>query len=156
AYPVPEYAFKHPLTQEVAYNTQLAARRARLHGAVAAALDPQTAQPSAERAVLIAYHWEKAGAVWEAAVWHRRAAGALAGADTHEAVARLRRVLALLGDAPESPEAVRLLIQAHDDLVRFGRLGGVTREEAERLFTTARALAERTGNRALLTRLLAT
>jgi class 3 adenylate cyclase/tetratricopeptide (TPR) repeat protein len=156
AFPVREYAFKHPLTQEVAYGTQLAARRSRLHAAVAAALDPRTDEPTVERAALIAYHWEHAGAVWEAAQWQRRAARALTGSDTREAVARLRRVLELLGDAPESAAATRLVIQVHDDLLRFGRMGGITRADAERLFATARALAERSDNRALLTRLLAT
>src|SRR5204863_5428152 len=37
-FPDQEYAFKHPLTQEVAYRSQLAAQRARLHAAVARAI----------------------------------------------------------------------------------------------------------------------
>src|SRR5262249_56913645 len=37
-YPEAEYAFKHPLTQEVAYRSQLAERKARVHGAVAPAI----------------------------------------------------------------------------------------------------------------------
>jgi tetratricopeptide (TPR) repeat protein len=78
------------------------------------------------------------------------------GSDTTEAIARLRRVLVLLGEAPDEPEAVKLVLHAHDDLLRVGRMGGIFRAEGERLFATARALAERTGNRALLTRLLAT
>jgi hypothetical protein len=127
-----------------------------MHAAVATALDPRTDEPTVESAALIAYHWERAGAVWEAAQWQRRAARALTGSDTREAVARLRRVLELLGDAPESAAALRLVIQVHDDLLRFGRMGGITHEEGERLFAHARTLAERSGNRALLTRLLAT
>ena len=35
------YAFKHDLTQEVAYRSELSERRARLHGAVARALEEQ-------------------------------------------------------------------------------------------------------------------
>jgi adenylate cyclase len=155
-YPVVEYAFKHPLTQEVAYATQLAGRRADLHAAVANALDPHTEEPTAERAMLLAYHWEKAGAAAQAAQWHRRAARALMGSDTHEAIARLRRVLELLGDAPEAPEAIALVLHAHDDLLRVGRMGGIFRAEGERLFAAARALAERSGQRALLTRLVST
>src|SRR5262249_37105580 len=38
-YPEAEYAFKHPLTQEVAYRSQLAERRSRLHAAVARAIE---------------------------------------------------------------------------------------------------------------------
>src|SRR5262249_49883541 len=37
--PRAEYAFKHPLMREVAYRSQLAERRARLHAAVARALE---------------------------------------------------------------------------------------------------------------------
>jgi predicted ATPase len=38
-YPEVEYAFKHPLTQEVAYRSQLAERRARAHAGVARAIE---------------------------------------------------------------------------------------------------------------------
>src|SRR6059036_1623251 len=37
-YPEAEYTFKHPLTQEVAYRSQLAERRVRIHAAVARAI----------------------------------------------------------------------------------------------------------------------
>ena len=40
-YPIFEYAFKHPLTHEVAYQSQLQSRRAVIHGAVARALEAQ-------------------------------------------------------------------------------------------------------------------
>ena len=40
-----EYVFKHPLTQEVAYGSQLLQRRARAHAAVAAAISAPTRQP---------------------------------------------------------------------------------------------------------------
>ena len=41
-YPEVEYAFKHPLTQEVALGSQLRERRARTHAAVARALEAAT------------------------------------------------------------------------------------------------------------------
>ncbi len=155
-YPVAEYAFKHPLTQEVAYGTQLVARRAHLHEAVARALEREAGEVSGEQAALIAYHWERAGVAWEAAQWQHRAARALVGTDTREALARLRRVLALLGEAPQSPEAVTLALETHDDLLRAGTHAGLPTDEAEILFAAGRVLAERTGNRALLARLLST
>ena len=155
ARPVAEYAFKHPLTQEVAYATQLTARRAQLHAAAARALVAAGGQ-SSERAALIAYHWERAGEVWEAAQWQRRTARALVGTDTREALARLRHVLALLDTLPESPSVVTLLLETDDDLIRMGSLSGMSLEESERLFAMGRALAERTGSPALLLRLLST
>jgi class 3 adenylate cyclase len=55
------YAFKHHLTQEVAYRSELSERRARLHGAVARALEQQHADSRDELADLIAHHREEAG-----------------------------------------------------------------------------------------------
>ena len=72
--PHPEYAFKHPLMGDVAYRSQLAERRARLHAAVATALETLRADRLGEYASLIAHHWEASGMRFEAARWKRRAA----------------------------------------------------------------------------------
>jgi predicted ATPase len=55
------YAFKHDLTQEVAYRSELAERRARLHGAVARALEQLHADRRDELAALISHHLAEAG-----------------------------------------------------------------------------------------------
>ena len=55
------YAFKHDLTQEVAYWSELSERRARLHGAVARALEAQAADERDRLAALISHHLEEAG-----------------------------------------------------------------------------------------------
>jgi len=68
------YAFRHPLTQEVAYHGQLNDRRAPLHAAVAAALEKLMADRLGEHAALIAHHWQAAGMRYEAARWNQRAA----------------------------------------------------------------------------------
>ncbi|TMA62192.1 MAG: zinc-ribbon domain-containing protein [Deltaproteobacteria bacterium] len=73
-YPVPHYAFKHPLTREVAYQSQLAERRAHLHAAVAGALETLRADRLGEYASLIAHHWDASGMRFEAQRWRRRAA----------------------------------------------------------------------------------
>ena len=70
-YPVPEYAFKHPLTQEVAYGSQLSDRRCRAHAAVARATMASVPEKLDEYAALIAYHFEAAAEKLEAAQWHR-------------------------------------------------------------------------------------
>ena len=67
-------AFKHPLMRDVAYRSQLAERRARLHAAVATALEKLRADRLGEHASLIAHHWEASGVRLEAARWKRRAA----------------------------------------------------------------------------------
>jgi class 3 adenylate cyclase len=70
----PAYAFKHPLVREVAYRSQLNDRRARVHAAVATALEKLRADRLGEYASLIAHHWEASGMRFEAARWKRRAA----------------------------------------------------------------------------------
>ena len=62
--PEPEalYAFRHPLTREVAYGSQLRERRALVHAAVARAIAEQYPERLNERAALLAQHWEAAGA----------------------------------------------------------------------------------------------
>src|SRR5215813_7462086 len=69
-----EYAFRHPLTQEVAYASQLVERRAGLHAASARALEEVFAERLGECAALIAHHWEQAGRPALAARWRRLAA----------------------------------------------------------------------------------
>jgi len=73
-FPVFEYAFKHPLTHEVAYQSQLQSRRAIAHGAVAHALEAQAGDKLGEQAALLAHHCEEAGEILSAARWHCRAA----------------------------------------------------------------------------------
>ncbi|MCH6560778.1 hypothetical protein IH799_10555, partial [candidate division KSB1 bacterium] len=52
-YPEPEYAFKHPLTQEVADRSLLGERRAQLHASVAQAIEDVDAERLDERAALL-------------------------------------------------------------------------------------------------------
>src|SRR5262249_62118434 len=94
-YPEAEYAFKHPLTQEVAYGSQLGERRKRVHAAVAHAIEATSAEKLDEQAALVAHHWERAGEALVAANWHARAAD-WAGARDREALYRpCERVRAL-------------------------------------------------------------
>jgi predicted ATPase len=60
--------------RDVAYRAQLGERRARLHAAVATALEQLRADRLGEHASLIAHHWEASGMRFEAARWTRRAA----------------------------------------------------------------------------------
>ena len=58
-YPDVEYAFRHPLTHEVAERSQLAAQRRRVHAAVARALEELHADKPEEHAALFAHHWDR-------------------------------------------------------------------------------------------------
>ena len=68
------FAFKHPLTQEVAYGSQLQEVRAARHEAVARALQELHADRLGEQADLLAHHWDAAGKRGEARRWRRLAA----------------------------------------------------------------------------------
>ncbi|MFO7163547.1 MAG: adenylate/guanylate cyclase domain-containing protein [Mycolicibacterium hassiacum] len=62
------YAFRHPLIQKVAHDSQLRSDRAKLHRRLACAIEQVDAN-----AGLIATHWEAAGEYDRAYEWHMRA-----------------------------------------------------------------------------------
>ena len=132
-YPEAEYAFKHPLTREVAYRSQLAERRARVHGAVARAIEELESGQLDERAALLAHHWEQAGDAREAAKWHRRAAEWVGANDPAEALRHWRKVHALVRTMPESTETIGLAVTACMQALNFGwRLGAAEDNHADR------------------------
>jgi len=90
-FPEQEYAFRHPLTHEVAYGSQLGEHRQRVHASVARALEEVHAESPDEHAALVAHHWESAGKALEAARWHRRAADWAGMRNLEEAVRHWRR-----------------------------------------------------------------
>ena len=73
-YPEQILAFRHPLTREVAYGTQLAERRAATHAAAARATIELEPDRHDELAALIAHHMAPGGETLEAARWYARAA----------------------------------------------------------------------------------
>lgn len=162
--PQVEYTFRHPLTEEVAYRTQLGERRARLHRTVAQAIIELEADRLDERAALIAHHWEAAGDVLEAATWSARAAGWAGYNDQALATLHWRKVRTLAGRLPPSPEAMQLGITAAVMILALGwRLGGLSadggqyfEDEAIQIYTEGRRLAESsgTGNEPMLAALV--
>src|SRR2546425_314790 len=109
-YPQVEYAFKHPLTHEVAYQSQLAARRTAVHRAVAQAMETLHPEQLDERAAEIAWHWEGAGERAAAARWHARAANWVEQRDLREATRHWRTAYRLLPEVPEDRAEADLLI----------------------------------------------
>ena len=148
--PFLEYRFWHPLTQEVAYGTMLAARRARLHAAVAEALIELDSDHLDEQAAVLSWHWEQAGRYDEAARWSHRAAQFAVRSDLAEALRRWRSTLVLLERVEETPANLELRVRVHVHLLRNGAFAGMDPDEAERLEASSRGLAERLGDRRLL------
>ena len=152
-YPEALYAFKHPLTQEVAYGSQLAERRASVHAAVARAIAEHYPERLDERAALLAQHWEAAGETLEAARWHARAAVWSGTGNPSQALLHWGKVRELAGALPASAETVALGLTARIFALQFGWRLGISHAEAEALFNEAEALASRSGDlrsRALL------
>jgi hypothetical protein len=86
-----EYASRHPLTQEVAQNSQLRTRRIRVHAAVARALEAIGGNME-EGAAEIAFYREQAEEKGNAALWNRRAAQWAELSDPRESLRHWRRV----------------------------------------------------------------
>ncbi len=141
-YPEVEYVFKHPLTQEVAYHSQLSTRRAITHGAAARAVAERYADSLDEHAALIAYHWESAGELLMAAQWYKRAAEWVTTSDVAATHRHWERVRDLAGAVPESPATLALGIAAHVELVNLGWRLGIDAEERGAVFAAGRKLAE--------------
>jgi class 3 adenylate cyclase len=143
-YPVAEYAFKHPLTQEVALGSQLREHRARTHAAVARALEAAHSDRLDEHAALLAHHWEAAGEALAAARWHRRAAEWVLKSDHGECMRHWRRVRTLAGSQPDSAEVIELRLEASSRLIIWSH--GGTDDERDHLVAEARGLADRLGD----------
>jgi len=144
-YPVVEYAFKHPLTHEVAYASQLLERRRKLHASLARVLE--STDPPAS---LLAHHWDEAGEVEPAAHWHRKAADELGFLAPSETLRHWQRVSQLVDRLPETRENLVTAATARAQILWVGLRSRVTPEDAEKLYSEALALAERTGDQAAL------
>ncbi|HEV8623746.1 MAG TPA: adenylate/guanylate cyclase domain-containing protein [Acidimicrobiia bacterium] len=144
-YPVAEFRFWHPLTQEVAYGTLLAGRRVRLHAAVAEAFVEHDTDRLDERAAVISWHWERASRPVEAARWNMRAGAWALRSDLADAQRRWAHALNLLDGVEESAESLALAVRARTRLIQFGGRTGIGRDEARRLFEDGQIQAERLG-----------
>src|SRR4029450_5121261 len=140
-----DHAFRHPLTQEVAYRTQLLDRRRETHAAIARALLTIHKSDVAAHAALLAHHFDEAGEHLEAARWQEQAGGRAAPAD---GVTPSRGPTTLPATVPESRETLTLELTSRIALLEIGRLAGIEEREARDLFDGARAVAERLQHKA--------
>ena len=152
-YPVAEYAFKHPLTHDVALQSQLQGRRRRVHAAIAQAIEADGQGRLDKHAALLAHHWEGAGEALIAARWHRRAAERVGLNQPAEGFSHWRKVRELLTAAPDSPESDELGAIARSQMIFVGARVGAAEEEMKELFREGSELARRGGHDAALARL---
>ena len=152
-YPEPEYVFKHPLTREVAYGSQLGEPRARAHAKVAQAIQDLSGERIEERSALVAYHSEQAGDALQAARWYARAAAWAGFNDPASALDHWRRVVDL-SRGLQGDEADSLALSARLFILQLAWRLGVPEQETEELFAEAKDLAERRNDLASLTLVL--
>jgi class 3 adenylate cyclase/tetratricopeptide (TPR) repeat protein len=107
-YPHRILAFSHPLTQEVAYGSQLGEQRARAHAAAARALIELNPERHEELAALIAQHLEKGRETLEAARWYARAAHRAGYGHPRDAMRLWEKVSTLADELPEDEETAAL------------------------------------------------
>lgn len=108
--PRAEYAFRHPLTRAVAYESQLVAARATLHRRVAEAIERRDPLAADQNAALIAEHLEAAGRLSSAFAWHMRAGAWLNHRDLKSARASWQRARQVADRLPQN-DADRLRMQ---------------------------------------------
>jgi class 3 adenylate cyclase/tetratricopeptide (TPR) repeat protein len=145
-YPERVLAFRHPLTREVAYGTQLAAQRAATHVATARALIELNPERHDELAALIASHMESGGETLEAARWSARAAHWAGHSRPRDAQRLWRSVTRLAAELDQSEEADALAVSSRLLQLDYAWRLGMDREEAVGLEAEAGAIATRTGD----------
>lgn len=145
-YPRRILAFRHPLTREVAYGTQIGDTRARTHAAAARALIELEPERHDELAALIASHMEAGEEIREAARWSARAAY-WAGHRRPADAFRLWREVTRLADAlEEDEETTALALSSRLQQLDFSWRLGMDAEEAVALAAEAQAIADRSGD----------
>ncbi len=153
---VGEYHFCHPLTQEVAYRSQLSERRAGIHARLAEVIEAELGNKQMdERSLLLAHHWTQAGEVLKAAHWQCQAAlfeGAMR--ESQGALGRYRTAKELADRGPAGPVRDRLAVQARAGIVRTSSLLKVPQEESSSAYEEAMALARKLDEPLLVAELL--
>jgi class 3 adenylate cyclase/tetratricopeptide (TPR) repeat protein len=146
-YPERIFAFRHPLTREVAYGSQLADHRAVTHAATGRALIELNGDRHDEMAALIASHMEQGGETLEAARWSARAAYWTGNSRPADALRLWRKVTELTEQLDEGEEARALAVMSRLLQLDFAWRLGMPKEEEERLAAEAEAIATSTGDR---------
>jgi class 3 adenylate cyclase len=145
-YPERVLAFRHPLTREVAYGTQLAEQRAATHAAVARATIELNPERHDELSALIASHMEQGGETLEAARWAAQAAYWAGHSRPHDALRLWRTVMDLVEQLGEGEETDALAVSSRLLQLDYAWRLGMEREEVVRLEAEAGKIATRIGD----------
>jgi adenylate cyclase len=146
-YPERVLAFRHPLTREVAYGTQLASQREATHAAAAQAMiELSPPDRHDEQAALIADHLKQGGATLEAARWSARAAHWAGHSRPREAMRLWHDTMELAGELEVNEESDALGIASRLAQIQFAWRVGMDLEEQAQLLDEAEEIADRRGD----------
>jgi adenylate cyclase len=146
-YPERLLAFRHPLTREVVYGTQLGERRAATHAAVArATIELESSARLDELAALVAHHWEEGGETLEAARWFARAAHWAGHSRPQDALRLWQRVTELADRLEENEETAALGVISRLLQLDYAWRLGMDRALADSLAAEAGEIAARIGD----------
>jgi class 3 adenylate cyclase len=144
-YPQRLLAFRHPLTREVAYGTQLAEQREATHAAAARALiELEPPDRHDELAALIADHQKQGGEPLEAARWSARGAYWAGHSRPHDALRLWHQAMELADELDaEEEEVANLAIHSRLLQLQYAWRVGMNREEEAQLAAEAEEIAKR-------------
>jgi predicted ATPase/DNA-binding winged helix-turn-helix (wHTH) protein len=141
------YRFQHALYHQVLYERLGTARRVQLHRRIGARLEAGYGARAGEIAAQLAVHFERGSETHQAVhYWQQAAENATRRKAYHEAVAALRKGLALLAMLPESRERTQRELALQ---LKLGELvmavKGRASLEASEVYTRAHALCQQVG-----------
>ena len=145
-YPDRILAFSHPLTQEVAYGSQLGEQRAKAHAAAARALIELNPDRHDELSALVAQHLEKGRETLEAARWYARAAHRAGYGHPRDAMRLWEKVSELADELPEDQETAALGVLSRLLRLDYAWRIGMEREQFEALMEETERRATRVGD----------
>ncbi len=154
--PLATYVFKHALIEEAAYRSLLRRTRQDLHARIGTVLETRFPERVESEPEVIARHYEQAGLLAPAIALYQRAGERAAERSANEeAIAHLRRALALTATLPDDrardQQELRLQMAIAAPL---GASGGFSHPDCAAAHARARALATRIGESPELARAL--
>jgi TOMM system kinase/cyclase fusion protein len=145
--PQATYVFKHALIRDAAYESLLRSTRQQYHQRIALVLEAQFPETAALQPELLAQHYTEAGLNAQAVPYWRQAGQRAIERSAHvEAIAHLTRGLEVLATLPDTPERARRELDLQLTLgPAWMVIKGWSDRGAERIYTRARELCQRTG-----------
>jgi class 3 adenylate cyclase/tetratricopeptide (TPR) repeat protein len=150
-FPELEYIFKHALTQEVAYNSLLLARRKEIHGRIGRAIEELYAERLHEFYEMLAYHFSRSDDLAKGIGYGKKAAARASSVYAYVEAARLLEEALKVQEVLDSGDKAKrcdLLLELADAL----RLGNRAQRALDEELPEAFSLAESMGDRARASR----